>query len=527
MNALLFTLTLQQPLLIGQVGAGEENSAISLDFIAGSTIRGALISRYIDAHGQFDLNDPADDRARQLFFNGEVAFLNVYPCSDQGERTLPTPRSWHVEKDEDNFDSAKVIDGAIGNLGQLKDPKPLNARPYCAFDEETLTLYKPERQTGLHNASTERYIKREEASFVFRYDAIAAGQQFCGAILSADTTLLNQLEDLLAEKNLFLGGSRSAGYGHTVISEVAQVADWQEYQIHNPEQRQETMTLTLLSDAIVRDAHGQFTANLSELPAMQAQQLKPQAAFVVAGLTGGFNRTWGLPLPQMPMLRAGSVWTFAYSQATHDALQTLAATGIGERRQEGFGRIAINWPGRKAMVSQKHISGLSPRYTTSLSGQSYDLATRMVERLYRRRLAEKLIAHATGGLRITGTIPENNQLSRLRVMARQTWQQQDVKVLLTFLEKLKPLARNQYLRAQIEEKSLLAWLQEGLQNATLWNIHFVDQTEPLPKVGSVEAVATNAMKVEYMARLIDAICTRAIRERQAAAGKTSVGEVVT
>ncbi|MEZ4622955.1 MAG: hypothetical protein R2867_46690 [Caldilineaceae bacterium] len=92
MNALSFKLYLRQPLLIGQVGAGEENSAISFDHIAGSTIRGALIGRYMETHGEFALAAlPLDAEVRRLFFNGMYTYLNAYPQDEQGQRTLPAP----------------------------------------------------------------------------------------------------------------------------------------------------------------------------------------------------------------------------------------------------------------------------------------------------------------------------------------------------------------------------------------------------------------------------------------------------
>lgn len=516
MNALTFNITLQQPLLIGQVGSGEENSSLSVDYIAGSTLRGALIGRYLQAHGDFDFDKlPDDSPIRRLFFNGEVTFLNAYLQDDQEQRSLPTPQSWKVEKDETDIDHATVIDAAIGDLAALDDPKSLKHRPYCAIDGEILTLYKPKRQSGLHNASTERYVKREGDSFVFRYDALAPGQTFCGVILSADTTLLDQIEGLLEEPNLFLGGSRSAGYGHTVLSAVAQCPDWQEYIVPTVDDPPDgKITLTLLSDAILRNAYGQFTTDLLALPAIQTLQVEPTAGFVSTGLTGGFNRKWGLPMPQAPVLRAGSVWTFP--KTAELALQTLVENGIGERRGEGFGRIAVNWQQHKVLGAQKPIREPQPRRTVVLNGTSQTVATRMVERLYRQQLEQMLLnALFQKQLAIGGAVPENSQLSRLRIVVRQAWLERNATIVLQFLDKLKPLARNQYLQAQVERKSLLEWLKEGWQKDTLWNAHFVDTRMTMPRVGDVQATATPALKLEYCTRLIDALCTKAIRARQA------------
>ena len=518
MNALTFKIMLHQPLLIGQVGAGEENSSVSVDYIAGSAIRGALIGRYIEANGDFDLVTlPTDATVRELFFNEKVAYLNAYLQDDQGHRTLPTPYTWKVEKDETELDIATVVDAAIGDINELKDPKTLNNnRPYCALDDEVLTLYKPKRHSGLHNASTERYVKRESDSFVFRYDALAAGQTFCGAILSEDTTLLTQLETLLQQPDFFLGGSRSAGYGHTGISDIQQIPDWPEYVVPTADGLPDVITLTLLSDAILRNAQGQATMNILAVPTINRHNLKPQASFMAAGLTGGFNRKWGLPLPQTPVIKAGSVWVFPHTAAVESALQTLVTTGIGERRAEGFGRVAVNWQQHAILKAQKPIRELRTRRTVTLSGTSQTLATRMATRLYRQQLDQILLNLITDKLTIGGRVPENSQLARLRIVVRRAWREKDGRLVLQFLRKLKPIAKNQYLQAQIERQSLLAWLEKGWQNDTLWKDHFQNQSAP-PQVGDAKAVATAELKLEYSARLIDALCAKAVRTEQAKA----------
>jgi len=57
---------------------------------------------------------------------------------------------------------------------------------------------------------------------------------------------------------------------------------------------------------------------------------------------GGFNRTWGLELPQALTLRAGSVLLLrALEPIALADLLVLEQAGVGERRTEGFGRIAF------------------------------------------------------------------------------------------------------------------------------------------------------------------------------------------
>jgi len=526
MKALTFKLKLLQPLLIGQLGAGEENSAITFDYIAGSTVRGAIIGRYLQEAGDFDLaNLPADSEIRRLFFDGTVTYLNAYLQDKDGQRTLPVPRSWKGEKDESDSAYGTIIDAALAGTVELAEPKSIPAHLYCQanfleiaddddFESRTETiLYSPRRHVGLHNASEQRYLKQERDSVVFRYEALAADQTFCGAILSEDENLLAQLRVLLEPPDLFLGRSRSAGYGHTAIVEVTFVDEWQEYRKPEPNNEPDVITLTLLSDTILRDKNGHYTADLSTIPAIKALEIKKER-FVATGLTGGFNRKWGLPLPQVPVIQAGSVWTFARSAETEAVLQGLAATGIGERRGEGFGRVAVNW--QQFPQIEKRPLPVNRQLATAitLNSTAKDLAQQMVKRLYCQQLDRKLLNVLASGLTIRAA-PENTQLSRLRVVARRAWHENRPELVEHFLSNMKPLARNQYLQAQIGDKSLLQWLQDGWQGDKLWSDYFYMSTTSLPQIGNIQMAEVDAIKLEYKARLIDGLCNKTIKERRA------------
>jgi len=526
MNALTITLTLLQPLLIGQLGAGEENSAISFNYIAGSTIRGALIGRYMERNGvEIDLTDQA---MRRLFFTNDVSYLNSYPQDETGNRTLPTPRSWRVESEEVPIeimpnDVIEITDTAVVDIAEMAEPESISD-PFCSVQEDGTTLYTPKRHTGLHNASTERYIKQENDSFVFRYDALAAGQTFCGVIISEDQTLLKTLSALLDQPDLFLGRSRSAGYGHTKISAVELVTDWHEYPLpaldNAPEKAPEKLTLTLLSDAILRDANGQYTVDLLKsqpFSQLEHSTIEVSTAFTAIGFTGGFNRKWGLPLPQVPIIKAGSVWTFRHSAPLEKALQVLVATRVGERTLDGFGRVALNWQQHSHLEKRAPKVDAKPAIVVTLGGTAQTLAARMVERLYRQALDQRLMQHVAGSLAIGGTLPENTQLSRLRLIVRRAWRNPELGMTLikNFLQKLKPTAKNQYLRAQIDRQSLLQWLEEGWQDDKLWKTYFYISSTDLPQIGDVQAQESAELKLEYTVRLVDALCNKTIRSQQA------------
>jgi CRISPR-associated protein Csx10 len=189
---------------------------------------------------------------------------------------------------------------------------------------------------------------------LFRYDALDAGQTFQSVILceDEDVTTIQDLfpQDLLAEQNLWLGGSQSAGYGHTkIIIDLKPLNDWNEIgvPVENRENN-EILSLTLLSDTLLRNEWGQPVADPMLIKQAVEEVLNislPEPSHIFAGSTliGGFNRKWGLPLPQLPALAAGSVMVFEGIEMNESQIKQLEAYGIGERREDGFGRLAVNW----------------------------------------------------------------------------------------------------------------------------------------------------------------------------------------
>jgi CRISPR-associated protein Csx10 len=176
MIALVLQLTLETPALFTGVSNGEENSSRSLPYIPGATLRGLLVSRYIEKyHPGPDL--PADGTASQLFFDGSVRFLNAYPvCDSTWTRSLPVPASWRKRKN-DELDKADARDFAL-NLDENFD----TAIPVAftgAYDDRAFIVFNPEQQLLTHIGGEERGRVKKGNNAVFQYVA-CKGAVVCG-----------------------------------------------------------------------------------------------------------------------------------------------------------------------------------------------------------------------------------------------------------------------------------------------------------------------------------------------------------
>lgn len=554
MKAITFSLTTQQPLLATSF-QGDPNSDVSYSYIPGSMIRGAIIGRYMKLHHLSEL-DLTNNEAKRLFFSASsTRYLNAYLLSQdkQQKRTLPTPLSWFKDKDaelpESNSTFIQVYDRAQEyELPEEVEPKKVEQK-FCTVNGVVVVLYSERRRINIHNQrdrkkgrSTPTKRDRQTGQIIvegegeiFRYEAIDAEQAFQAVILcnDNDTDLLKGV--LEKSEDLWLGGSQSAGYGHTKIRDVTVHDTWNE--IGLPAKKRvncASLTITLLSDLILRDEWGQYAAippraskqeDCEQEDAKQqtsapltkslkiplgVDHLEPKASFASSTLVGGFNRKWGLHLPQVPVLTAGSVFVFEKISLTAEQIQQLEEQGIGERRNEGFGRVAVNWLQEELFQArQPEPFRVIDQPTLRLESSRF-LAAQMAERLLKQKLERKL-QNKVGCLTLQGNIT-NNQLSRLQLVALQALSTRDLNLVLSLLDNLPSNARGQFELTKMgteSAQSLKQQLYEWLRNPGSW----INSRDLAVRVADVERGVTDELAREYTLRLIMAVAKKAIKER--------------
>jgi len=538
MKAITFSLTTQQPLLATSF-QGDPNSDVSYSYIPGSMIRGAIIGRYMKHYPDSEL-DIANDKVRSLFFDDDkIHYLNAYlESKDNKIRTLPVPRSWFKRKDDEltKDKSIRIYDFADEDTQDdediiLKSPKSVGESLWN-IEGGIVRLYSTARRINIHNRRdrskgrstkdqidlvTKKVMRKGEGE-IFRYDAIDVDQTFQSVILCQTDEIYDEILRLLkAKDDIWLGGSQSAGYGHCKISNIKSDDNWNEVSIPAAKRTsQDKLVITLLSSAILRDEYGQHVAN-PNLVKCEIEKILgianlpkplPEAKPIYAGSEniGGFNRKWGLPLPQVPALSMGSVFVFEGYSLTEEQIKLLESQGIGERRVDGFGRIAVNWLSESEFQAKK-ADQQAKTNESQLQGSSLELAEKMADRLLRQKLDQKLL-EKLGSISIQNGI-SNSQLSRLRLFARQALPQNS-DLVLSMLNNLPKNAQKQLetkIKVSNRETPLKSQIETWFQKPKEWitNIDVV-------KIANVEKGLTDALAMEYTLRLIEAVAKKATKE---------------
>lgn len=524
MKALLYRLHLLEPVLVSQAGAGEENSAIALPYIPGSAVRGVLVTRWRIAHPTTDI--ATDASARALFLDGTVCYLNAYPESEK-QRTLPMPASWFVEKEQASDPRATIHDLAIES--KLDFPiKPPQGGTFClldcqkakeAWEEDSFqaVLISPERSDQVH-ITLKEVNRRGEGNQIYRYEALVPGQNFIGVILATDGQDLSEIRQFLTEGDMFLGTAHLAGYGRVSVEILEETqGGWIEAPcFQSPDDR---IVVTLLSPTILRSDNGQVGWDGGQTLARSIglpTNAKLLAAFGKTTLMGGYNRKWSLPLPQVWALTAGSVFVFKHTSIDQHVLQHSLDYGIGERRAEGYGRIAINWQVAAQISQREPYTYDDPAASKPLSEASQQLAKQMAGRRLRTMLDQALIRRVVQETSDVQNLPSNAQLSAIRQAALTGLSQATMQPLLDYLRELKESGKSQLDRCRmgIYGPRLRDWLEE--RSIKLDVEQQLLQGKPLPQVAGETAELTNELRVEYTSRLIDGVMRVLARQNREA-----------
>jgi len=535
---IIYRIDLLEPTLVTAL-EGDPNEGKAFDYLPGSVLRGAVIGKYLRHNNLRELDAAAAD-VRRLFFDGTTRYLNGYLVNQQDKRTLPTPLSWQCEKGNEN----NIIDFAIETPteGETKQWKGIG-EPFCSLAEsneevQKIRLFKPKRHLAVHTARTRRFgrampgekidpSKGDLQGAVYRYDALEAGQVFEAAIICNNDEDAKTLR-LLLDGEVTLGGSRSGGYGRARLKfvKMKMPENWREVEgrLNADVDNNNKLIITLLSDTLLRDSTGQFAVDPHVVTHALSQYLDVsldlECAFLRGEVIGGFNRKWGLPLPQAWAVKMGSV--FVYHTPTSDIrikLTNLEIAGIGERRAEGFGRVAVNWQTKVELKREENDTSSIPKGQIDITdATSLELAKRMVERLLRKRLDEELLklSEATN----IQSPPSNAQISRLRNILHDelTKKEPGLKRLRDFLKRIeeRSAARRQFEKARVGNYSLIQWLKDNLKKMEegKWDPLTGSSYQRELRVGNIRAVITKEMHTEYALRFIDVVFAGAIKKQK-------------
>lgn len=312
----------------------------TMDYIAGSTLRGAYIYRYIQ---KFKIPDINQGEHRRKLLNGGITFLNAYP-SYENIRSIPFPKCYFANKERIKSYQNKGISKLALQVGRgepLGDGyEKVRVSEFISNNLNHLKPIKVEKISNLHINQT------GEKNHLFRYEAIKRGQGFKGIIKVEQEEDVQEVIDLFQDARVYIGGSKGSGYGKCRIYNMQLVEE-------NPEAKgfesfmdfRQDLYILALSDILYRTDVGEYKTFLEE-DFLQNKLGLDKVEYINSSIETrditSFNNKWGCYTPQIRGIKAGSVFQYEITgKLTIDKVQAWMNQGIGERKQEGFGRVLV------------------------------------------------------------------------------------------------------------------------------------------------------------------------------------------
>ncbi len=381
MKSFRLTAKLLSPLMVQKKRQSFASPTVA--FLPGSTLRGALAARCLRAGGGAD--NPA---FQSLFIDQPVAFPNLIPAPDADVRMIPLPLSAVSCKRHPGFPPEghgvkdTLAEVAAVRLGHRDTDRAPWKCAVCGQDLKPVSGFRgdgpngprrfeptliSQRHTGIDRATgtvamgaffmtqgiADHYKDPDPDTDVYR------PQYLTGELFMAPekAELLNSLLD----ETVFVGAERTRGMGEIELrlQEVDRPAfdlnGWSnafrsrlEAQMGADKVPAGTFfSITLRSNAVLVD---RFLRPCSEIDPLDGDQgdVEPVAKMTVSETVRGWQAAWGLPKPDDVAVGMGSVLLYRYTGGQPDTLEknlrALEESGIGLRREEGFGQIAVCEP---------------------------------------------------------------------------------------------------------------------------------------------------------------------------------------
>ena len=327
----------EDPIRIADDSRSQSGQTETLHYIAGSTIRGLVISSAAGDAEEFEKNKP-------LLFTSKVRFLNAYPTIRTGSEDafdsfrdlMPVPKGFYANKGAEKVIQNVVVTGSVDST-----MKRAGIGDFAYIDGRC--LHGASIMTGSDLKIKKQLMKKDqEDRAVFRNQYIERGYTFAGYIIMEDDTYVDAIEKMFAiGQSIYLGNGKSAGSGRCRVV-CSGMVDSISYADAANEDLGGSCYMMLMSDTVMRNSYGEYCGlNLEELQeTLDVSSLRIERCATSGRNVRGYNSAWKTRIPSVQMYQKGSVFLLKYDGViTKAKAEEVMDKGIGIRRNEGFGRV--------------------------------------------------------------------------------------------------------------------------------------------------------------------------------------------
>lgn len=351
-----YEIKLLAPLVISKA-ENSGNEVKTVDYISGTIIQGVFAKKL-------------KQDIKKYLFNDNICFLNAYLKIDD-ERALPVPKSFQLPKVKPSDVPINTI--TIKNFDNYNEHNNVKYKSidsgYVILKNQQIIYNRVSTISDMHNyvinkneLLSKKLIKRKA---VFTFNGISKESVFKGKIIfDEEQTFVEEFYNKIKNlNNIYIGKSKKSQYGKCKIK-FGGVQNYQP-ETASASDSSSTITLTLLSDLVIYDENLNsstdfsvdfINAELSKLD-IDKRAVKITKRITFNDFIDGFNAHHGLPKTIFSVIEKGSVIVIEFDKPlTEEDIIKIEKYGIGEKKNHGFGRVAVNWDIHKVNESKELFS---------------------------------------------------------------------------------------------------------------------------------------------------------------------------
>jgi len=326
-----FDIQALEPLKLGKFER-DSNNEYSYSYIPGSVIKGAIVWGLVEEKGSVP----------KAILNGNSIFYNAYPLIE-ANLAVPIMQGYIGDKQEirSNKNNIRVVHSFNK---KIENSIPLNSYEFAVRDtgnKKLLLGYNPGKIENLH-INKKDTVNSDDKLKMFRYEAIKKGECFRSYIRIPEEHY-DDIVRILSNDYIYFGGSRGSGYGKCRITNIKEVSSVCLYE--SDLDIKDDLYIYFLSDAILY-YNGKVNTYIPENELKEMLGIKGKCEYVESysslGVAASYNTLYRTNTVCYSAVLKGSVIKYRVEEKIDaDKIRKLIAEGVGLRREDGYGQIAI------------------------------------------------------------------------------------------------------------------------------------------------------------------------------------------
>lgn len=322
--------------------SGDRNMTETFEYIPGRVILGIFAGKYI-RNNNSGANAHEVKDFKNLFLEDKIIFNNAYIKNKYGDILNPTPFSIQEEKDS----KGSILDLLnVDEEDEYKQTKYIGG--YSFINENYVKNESVNKSLNFHHSRDEKTGASKEG-IIFNYESINKDQLFEGYIIGDDSLVKYLCDNFEKEFIAYTGRSKTSQYGKIEFKFISEPEE-----INSDLKYQDKISFTFLSEVLLFNEFGNSVCNKDFLEKYLqeyiSKELKITKSFIKPTRVDNYVSIWKLKKPSETCYSAGSCFMIEnVKKSDLEKLKKLEINGIGERRNEGFGRIAFGIQNNKKL----------------------------------------------------------------------------------------------------------------------------------------------------------------------------------